>query len=692
MKPHAGSMQNFSTVMAPPGDSRTTYQQDLLGRIDYRSAKPIKAYEKWTVTSIDTVIKPIVTTIRASPDLAEFRQSLQDSTDEKYLYSPLQAIFRTIEGAAAGVTGYKRTQFRQLVSMSDHVPDAENMSFPHNKPDFVLAEVPPTSDPLTPAIDVGSDGVKWRQISGFIEVKSQVRDGPNVTKSTSVKPIVLQAANYARLIMAARPFQLYVLCVFIYGHKFSLGWYDRRGVIISEDYDILNDLDILVNVILQLTTHMTTYQLGHDRSARLLEGHSYYQLEYPSFLVSMGATGDTCLWKTKGPPVWSSLSLLGRGTATWRAVVPSNKPEKDEVIVILKTLWRSQTRQSESNIYGRIKLPLPGVAEFSLGDDVRIPLAKETHARVTIGTLRSLVLDDDAGVLDDPVLHRLVLNTVGLPLWDAGTTKDLILGSLTALKGHQGLVEQGILHRDMSPGNIFIGGPGCAEGWEGFVADLEFASVAQPETETVVSLHPLPPSAGQLNTRGIFLEETVLSSSKVPGAEITGTALFMAEELLSLMLLPDNRKIRPAQIKREVHHDLESFILVLFYSVMKRGLERRLWYDKPDKESQIQQLYRTLFGGHTIRLIRLGRSSFLDESDPPVYLLDVLDSPTEQLLYGCWRLLKIQRSSNFPINERRAKIDQKMQWANDSEELKVITYAQLYDIYDVAVCELSGVN
>ncbi|KAG1747621.1 hypothetical protein EDB19DRAFT_1825990 [Suillus lakei] len=491
MKPHAGSMQNFSTVTAPPGDSRTTYQQDLLGRIDYRSANPIKAYEKWTITSIDTVIKPIVTTIRASPDLAEFRQSLQDSTDEKHLYSPLQAIFRTIEGAAAGVTGYKRTQFRQLASMSDHVPDAENMSFPHIKPDFVLTEVPPTSDPLTPAIDVGSDGVKWRQISGFIEVKSQVQDGPNMTKSTSVKPIVSQAANYARLIMAARPFQLYVLCVFIYGHKFSLGWYDRRGVIISEDYDILNDLDILANVILQLTTHMTTYQLGHDRSARLLEGHSYYQLEYPSFLVSMGAAGDT-----------------RRGTATWRAVVPSNKPEKDEVIVILKTLRRSQTRESESNIYGRIKLPLPGVAEFSLGNDVRIPLAKETHARVTIGTLRSLVLDDDAGVLDDPVLHRLVLNTVGLPLWDAGTTKDIILGSLTALKGHQGLVEQGILHRDISSGNIFIGGPGCAEGWEGFVADLEFASVAQPETET-------------LNTRGIFLEETVLSSSKAPGAEIT---------------------------------------------------------------------------------------------------------------------------------------------------------------------------
>ncbi|KAG2335520.1 hypothetical protein BDR05DRAFT_1006731 [Suillus weaverae] len=211
--------------MTPPGDSRTTYQPDLLGHIEYQSAKPIKAYEKWSITSIDTVIKPIVTIIRASPDLAEFCQSVRDSADEKYLYSPLQGIFRTIEGAAAEVTGYKRTQFRQLVSMSDHVPDAEDMSFPSNKPDFVLAEVPPTSDPLTPIIDVESDGVKWRQISGFIEVKPEAQEGPNVIKPTTVKQIVSQGANYARLIMAARPFQLYVLCMFIYGHKFSLGWY-----------------------------------------------------------------------------------------------------------------------------------------------------------------------------------------------------------------------------------------------------------------------------------------------------------------------------------------------------------------------------------------------------------------------------------------------------------------------------------
>jgi hypothetical protein len=320
--------------------------------------------------------------------------------------------------------------------MHEHVPDAENMSFPTNTPDFILAEVPQTSESLTPAVDAGN--VKWRQICGFIEVKPKVDEGPNPKspKIKSIAMIVSQGANYARLILAARPFQLYVHCAFIYGDKFSLGWYDRRGVIISDDYDINANLDVLIRVVLQLTTHMTSYQLGHDKTARLLEGHSYYQDQYPSFVVSMGGDRPTRQWQTYGAPIWSSLSLLGRGTATWRAV-----SLQDEQNVIL---WRSQTRQSESDVYGRIKPGTPGVARLSVGDDVRVPISREINVPVTVGWLRSYVLNDDSAVQipktivavrDDPVLHRLTLKTVGRPLWDAETSEEFILGSLAALKG-----------------------------------------------------------------------------------------------------------------------------------------------------------------------------------------------------------------------------------------------------------------
>lgn len=56
---------------------------------------------------------------------------------------------------------------------------------------------------------------------------------------------------------------------------------------------------------------------------------------------------------------------------------------------------------------------LPGVAELSLADDVCIPLERDTHARVSVTTFRYLIFNDAASVPNDPVLHRLALNTMG---------------------------------------------------------------------------------------------------------------------------------------------------------------------------------------------------------------------------------------------------------------------------------------
>lgn len=169
---------------------------------------------------------------------------------------------------------------------------------------------------------------------------------------------------------------------------------------------------------------------------------------------------------------------------------------------------------------------------------------------------------------------------------------------------------------------------------------------------------------------------------------LQGTALFMAGELLDKMLYPDEKsikKIRLAEIKRGVHHDLESFVLVLFYSAMKRVLERGLWH--PPAVQRIRVLYQKLFGGHTIMEIVEARKSFLGES--PVYLFDNVDPPMEQLLYGLWRLLKLQRANN-PKSTYRAKVDKKLQWS--SEEAMLITYEKFYDIYEVAINELSAAH
>jgi hypothetical protein len=61
------------------------------------------------------------------------------------------------------------------------------MSFLDNRPAVVLVEVPPVSGPLTPAID---DELKWLHFRSFIEVRPDLKEGPNTTNATVVKQIM----------------------------------------------------------------------------------------------------------------------------------------------------------------------------------------------------------------------------------------------------------------------------------------------------------------------------------------------------------------------------------------------------------------------------------------------------------------------------------------------------------------------
>jgi hypothetical protein len=158
----------------------------------------------------------------------------------------------------------------------------------------------------------------------------------------------------------------------------------------------------------------------------------------------------------------------------------------------------------------------------------------------------------------------------------------------------------------------------------------------------------------------------------------------MARELLNMMLPSDadqkSKRIRPAEIERGVHHDLESFILVLFYAAMKRGLESGVWGQHPQIHG-IRRLYRQLFGGHTIEEITTGRSGLVDPVPDCLFL--AVDLPMFQLLYGCRTLLARQysRPSTHPFANL---VDKKLQRSSSTQH-EVITYETLYSVYDLAI-------
>lgn len=394
-------------------------------------------------------------------------------------------IFRFIETSVAKYRrGSSRPFYRQAIPKDNEKVKLEDPLFPealYGKPDFLVADVPPRDshrDQRLVTDEYPPQVLRWRQCPAFIEVKSSPDDCPIPENPANVKMTLVQGADYARMILASRPFQLFAYGLFICGVRFSVGLFDRSGIVLSPNMDITIPADLrnFVHIIIRLLWEMSPVDLGADPTVQMLEGETYYQPEFPRFRVTMGdGSTPASTVKTVGPPLWLSYFLLGRGTSIWPALTHTNTP------VILKTAWHTPGRSAEATIYENIKELLAragvsyprGIAKPSTGGDV-------THDGdlLSVEALRNLVdlpLPPDNQVTNR-VLHRVILQDYGKPLWqwtnvkELGLTlRDVVQGKLhilnsqhclpltTVAVGHQTLYEQaGILHRDISAGNILI--------------------------------------------------------------------------------------------------------------------------------------------------------------------------------------------------------------------------------------------
>ncbi|KAF7986652.1 hypothetical protein HWV62_26484 [Athelia sp. TMB] len=454
---------------------------------------------------------------------------------EQEMYGPLSVLFEKI--VQFSWTGAEPQYNRRWVATSDAklIKEGDSFGFPKLSPDFVLLE-PNVQDTLNRP----KASHLWRQQSAFAEVKPHFDQGPYAKSSPhspTPRSIVVQAADYARLHLSGRPFQLFSVVLLIFGSHFCVAIFDRQAVTFSPSYDIWDSPDVFVRVVRGLAQNASLVQLGQDPTARVLDDHEVQEvlkkypdsfatrptpLGYPTYEVSMGA--GTGRWYTTGYPIWFSLSLLGRGTVVWLVVDKTSGG-----VTVLKTAWRAGNRLAESKIYGMLEGKTHrGLATFVSGDDVVFP---ENGRAISVAEFRG------SDEICSPTLHRLFLNTLGKPIWEYnGSELTLLKGIRAALRGHQFLYENGILHRDVSAGNILLAFEDNPEdGAEGFITDVEFAYIADDDSA----------SPGQ---------------EPVPrGAVMTGTMQFMAVELLQAMK-------KRQQLAHILYHDLESFAWVLGYS------------------------------------------------------------------------------------------------------------------------------
>ncbi|KAH9891300.1 hypothetical protein C8Q73DRAFT_837842 [Cubamyces lactineus] len=578
-------------------------------------------------------LKTVANRARASPPVKE----------ERSMYEPLYDIFEHIQSQVQSMCTSPRmtpyTAGRHFVETSGKSlrPDEHQKNDNPEKPDFVLID-PLVYKPAT-----------WRACSAFFEIKADERDGPTPRSgrsNTTIKQTLRQGADYARLIFSSRPHHLHVWGLFLCGNKLTIGRFDRRGVVLSQEFDVQNpeymakledsdgwddaaDLDgaedandtknlepgrkavstanpktkkstkstttrkdtkninntvterhsktkrtaenepglvRFVRIIVRLMYEMSAIELGHDPTVTVFGTYTYSGLEYPSFTISVGDGPAATSWVTISEPIGASLSLFGRGTSVWY-VIPeteaTNLKISQPTVYILKNAWRPSSRLGEYLIYTRMLMhtevaATSAIARALAGGDVKGDLRGEgvgASQTISIGAIRHSH-SSPSNLESDAVLHRVILKDYGIPLYKFRTITEMLRAVSAVVKGHRVLARAGILHRDISPGNIMIRLPNPQvetqngkltlkhpqfEGQTqsaGFLMDFEFASLPNGEDRV-----------GQSN-----------DIDDIPKDGMTGLGLFMATEVLMSVA-------QDIAITRTASHDLQSVLWSILYVV-----------------------------------------------------------------------------------------------------------------------------
>ncbi|KAI0058535.1 hypothetical protein BV25DRAFT_1829977 [Artomyces pyxidatus] len=534
-------------------------------------------------------------------------QALADVEEER-MYQHLILIFKYI-------TNFDSKSGTEL-------PNDERREFKHENSSALLSDNAfilqghPEAVPDFCLVPAGMRSNFWRDRLAFAEIKPTKKHGPqpNDLESDTVKDLCVEAAEYARLHMSSRPFQLFSIGLLICGSDFYVGIFDRAGVTYSPCYNMWDaenkGMETFIRVVLSMSRLLSAYDLGMDPTVRLAPRTFPTFNGYPSAYIvdRVPDDGEQRSWCTIGPPLFTALPLFGSGSLVWLV-----KACNDEGVygseMVLKSNWRLRLQVGESLIHRAIAYPTaersyPGLAKFVTGGDVYIFNDKADHIDplMTIAYLRG---GDTLALENSPILHRVITESVGRPLWEFKSYSELLRALIAALKGHKFLFDQGMLHRDVSAGNILIAKdaasapPGC----EGFINDIEFVTIPENvEIRTKEKVAPVPLWGTGARALGLMTPETERSRVSFPQTSetaIMGTLQFKAVDVLEAAE-------RNQQFSQNVAGDLESIVWTLSYCVMRYVMEKVK--DETERET-MTKIFQTTFGHLALSSIITSRRS-----------------------------------------------------------------------------------
>ncbi|KAH8984957.1 hypothetical protein EDB92DRAFT_1459802 [Lactarius akahatsu] len=460
-------------------------------------------------------------------------------------------------------------EFIQLIEDAGICPNLKFINTTHCisanlKPDIAIYSGTDRDDPGTQS---GSQrSLNWTAVDLWIENKNEKDDvfrdleemGREARAKSDLKSHIRwtkgayrvsgQLIAYTSAIHRSQ-FRVFSFSVVLFGNTGRLLRWDRSGVIYTEPFNWSTQPDTLFEFLWRLN-FLSDVKRGYDTTvtsvaddeaeAALSKLRTYEGLENVAkadlhkFLVRDDHTLNGQIKYFIAPSaVWDSEALFGRSTFGYIAYDPETTN-----LVYLKDFWRTERDgiQKEGDVYRELHdAQVPNIAKLGLAGDVPLlPECGRTDSPAVQRTMTQEFVKDwcPGQPRVDPYVHyRLVLETLGEPLHRFKSTRELCKVIRDAIAAHTEAYERvGILHRDVSAGNILI-----TEKRSGILIDWDLSKKVVKE-----------------------------GSGKKRQHSRTGTWQFISIARLQ----------EPSTRPHEVSDDLESFFWVLLYLVAKcRGPE-----------------------------------------------------------------------------------------------------------------------
>ncbi|KAF8889477.1 hypothetical protein CPB85DRAFT_275757 [Mucidula mucida] len=336
----------------------------------------------------------------------------------------------------------------------------------------------------------------WLQVICAVETK---RRG-----SQKATDIVKDLTGHLRRILSKQLDRRFVFGL-ILGPKHMTVWlHDRSGVLgTSESFDIHQDPHSFIRVIGAFSV-LPAEQLGFDTQMKFYASPDNivptYRLNHEAALVYLTATGREKQWviTTNGNEQYLTVKALsisrarvmhGPASLVWAVVAFKDGQVTSKKILVLKQCWRPVGSKSEQEMLLKVKNAAADMTDTS-GEDFVVHVQLEETITMSgkediTGSLirkglqvsaskRTLDVDERylrVNMMDDDIISivavtssrptsrthtRLLFSTFGWPLKDFKTRREAVCGIRDAVVGHEYVYYNGLLHQDISPGNIIL--------------------------------------------------------------------------------------------------------------------------------------------------------------------------------------------------------------------------------------------